>query len=401
MRTQPLRERSTSFVPYKQGATRRLGEILQHDELYQAYPQLRNLRITIADMPGSKGMALGNRIFIDVDEIGDSAGMLSTLLHEVQHIVQDVENFDQGGNELLARALFESLNRKQRGELSSAIVALDPRAYESDSRLEGALYQLLTGEAEAFDAQARFALTDEQRRSVAPALMSRAVLRNPKRNFFQEVALAWRVSRMGGNRFNQSAARATPRRETGIRLAPAAQRRREIRVADRGVARAKRQATALLAAAECVAREGFGGVGVVELAGGIGIGAAASIPAGVLLGNAIGPQTPDAWALRIDEIARRTLDLDEHGYLDVPVLNAGRLEFDESVRGGVVNPQELADPPEPSPGFASGQYENGMKVPPAPAGFEDAPQTVEADAQELVAEFDPLIRSLLIDEDEQ
>jgi hypothetical protein len=75
-----------------------VGQVLNHPELFERYPELANtpLRSTGFNFdirgafdPGTGQMYLGS---------GKPEDMLSTLLHEIQHNVQNIERFAQGGN---------------------------------------------------------------------------------------------------------------------------------------------------------------------------------------------------------------------------------------------------------------------------------------------------------------
>ena len=78
-----------------------LGEILHHPELYQAYPHLKDMPVW--PMPdrhvkeGVRGMfsPSNNGIFMSPAKPND---FHSTLLHEVQHAIQEFEGFAKGGN---------------------------------------------------------------------------------------------------------------------------------------------------------------------------------------------------------------------------------------------------------------------------------------------------------------
>ena len=75
----------------------RLSELLEHKELFKAYPELKDIKIKkIID---EKGENLGyydpNKKEIAINNIGDK----STLMHEVQHAIQDIEGFARGSGE--------------------------------------------------------------------------------------------------------------------------------------------------------------------------------------------------------------------------------------------------------------------------------------------------------------
>lgn len=107
----------------------KLPEILDHPELYEAYPDLKNVKV--APMPQdikSMGMYSTKDNTIYVSPLHPET-MRSTILHEVQHIIQDKEGFSYGGSP----SMF-----KDEGE---------QKAYE--------MYRRLAGEVEARNVQAR------------------------------------------------------------------------------------------------------------------------------------------------------------------------------------------------------------------------------------------------------
>ena len=75
----------------------KLGELLEHEELFKAYPELKDIKIKkISDEGGEKlGYYDPNKKEIAINNIGDK----STLMHEVQHAIQDIEGFARGSGE--------------------------------------------------------------------------------------------------------------------------------------------------------------------------------------------------------------------------------------------------------------------------------------------------------------
>ena len=72
----------------------KLGDLLEHKELFKAYPDLKDIKIKkISDERGEKlGYYDPNKKEIGINNIGDK----STLMHEVQHAIQDIEGFAKG-----------------------------------------------------------------------------------------------------------------------------------------------------------------------------------------------------------------------------------------------------------------------------------------------------------------
>jgi len=79
------------------GKNIRLEEILNHPELYEAYPWAKNIRVS--PMPtyykSYLGMAKDNDIWMAAQPEKE---FRSTLMHEIQHHIQDREGFARGGN---------------------------------------------------------------------------------------------------------------------------------------------------------------------------------------------------------------------------------------------------------------------------------------------------------------
>jgi hypothetical protein len=192
-----------------------LSEVLTHDVLFEAYPELSNVSVRYELRLTGKGQfdRAGNEIVIN-ERLRNSEDGLSVLLHEVQHWIQEREGFARGGDSRMAfadprmglgskegiRAATKILNRilgDMRKPLS--IEEFAKSAWQSDvvtSEIEESYkdylkttkkasldynleklaqetaakewYKNLAGEIEARDVQARQKLTPEQRRATAP-----------------------------------------------------------------------------------------------------------------------------------------------------------------------------------------------------------------------------------------
>ncbi len=79
-----------------------LGETVKHDTLFEAYPELKHIAIVFADraqMPNYADGAYGfGEILIANDIRIDKIRLKSTLIHEIQHAVQNIEGFASGSN---------------------------------------------------------------------------------------------------------------------------------------------------------------------------------------------------------------------------------------------------------------------------------------------------------------
>lgn len=91
------RERSRLSERVERGNAR-LEDVLDHEELFRAYPQLRHVRVVFDETP--KGVlgsfsAEGNQITIS-EELRDAPQ--DVLIHEIQHSIQNAEGFAKGSN---------------------------------------------------------------------------------------------------------------------------------------------------------------------------------------------------------------------------------------------------------------------------------------------------------------
>jgi hypothetical protein len=178
----------------------RRQKALLHPPLSAAYPDTKNIAVNIK--PGREGG--GYNVDYDTINVGASkdnfAANRSTMLHELQHGIQQREGFAEGGSPstmILALEKIADQKRQQAQEmfrLSSANDPLDPlRLVKPGARKKGLelekeargldskalaayhseqakfdLYQRLAGEAEARAVQQRMNLTPAQRRATFP-----------------------------------------------------------------------------------------------------------------------------------------------------------------------------------------------------------------------------------------
>ena len=94
----------------------KLGDLLEHKELFKAYPELKDIKIKkiIDEKVGKLGYYDPNEKEIALRDLSDK----STLMHEVQHAIQDVEGFAKGGGQAEARSFLRGKEgRKYEQEL--------------------------------------------------------------------------------------------------------------------------------------------------------------------------------------------------------------------------------------------------------------------------------------------
>lgn len=76
-----------------------LQNVLKHDELFKAYPELKDYKVVFKMLePGVMGSYNNKTKTITISEMADREQAVSFIFHEVQHAIQDIEGFATGGN---------------------------------------------------------------------------------------------------------------------------------------------------------------------------------------------------------------------------------------------------------------------------------------------------------------
>lgn len=90
-----------------------LRDVLDFPELYEAYPQLGDVRVYTEDLKGYNGMVSNNGwsdyIMMNRSLLDNWEQFHSTLLHEAQHVIQRIEGFAKGGNKVHVRRQVKEL----------------------------------------------------------------------------------------------------------------------------------------------------------------------------------------------------------------------------------------------------------------------------------------------------
>lgn len=107
----------------KTGKPVTLGDALKHDKLFEAYPELAKIKLKVKPLAkGHKGSFLGDTLTINSDPqayVGKGAigGIKATILHELQHAIQDKEGFARGSSVTEAGKKFEDRRNQASAEL--------------------------------------------------------------------------------------------------------------------------------------------------------------------------------------------------------------------------------------------------------------------------------------------
>jgi hypothetical protein len=150
-----------------------LDEVLDHPALFKAYPMLRTVMVKVNPGLGIGGSLVNMEDGTNVIELG-LGQQLSTLIHETQHMIQQIEKFARGGTPKrsdVARSkeykayCFAQDNRSLNP--SNAEVDYIVAAYDRIPNVMQA-YHRLAGEVEARNAQTRQELTAQERKLKSP-----------------------------------------------------------------------------------------------------------------------------------------------------------------------------------------------------------------------------------------
>lgn len=101
---------------YEANDVRYLDDYVKDENLFKAYPELKQIRVEIYNAPTSNTGATyyGSQNLIRVNEsVLDRADFRSILAHEVQHTVQSIEGFARGGNSMTYRKHLDALKEKR------------------------------------------------------------------------------------------------------------------------------------------------------------------------------------------------------------------------------------------------------------------------------------------------
>lgn len=156
----------------------KLSRVIDAPELFKAYPQLKDVRIDtdaiMNDMPSNgEYNSKTNTITIHADDLKYMNGI---LIHEIQHVIQDIEGFAKGGSPRLVRdEVKKKLNEvtkqirqlRAEGKEDEAKALIEKNrglynAYQKNDDYNS--YKSLAGEVEARNVSARLNMTHKERR---------------------------------------------------------------------------------------------------------------------------------------------------------------------------------------------------------------------------------------------
>lgn len=101
---------------YEIGKEYTLKEILKHNTLFEMYPQLKEYKVIIEDMNINKNKktirGAYNRytdtIKLDYRRFNEKSDVEGTLIHEIQHAIQKIENFSGGASKVWGKKFYQN-----------------------------------------------------------------------------------------------------------------------------------------------------------------------------------------------------------------------------------------------------------------------------------------------------
>ena len=106
------KDMSLKNIKIKSDRTYKLSDILEHDTLFTLYPQLKELKVQIKNMDKIGGNYNKNNksITLSTNSIKNNKMVEGTLIHEIQHAIQDIEGHELGTTSKLSKKnYYESL----------------------------------------------------------------------------------------------------------------------------------------------------------------------------------------------------------------------------------------------------------------------------------------------------
>jgi len=168
-------------VEFKNKKNGKASEVINYPELFKAYPKAKNIDIVFMNSDKFDGMYLPskNRIMLS-NSLSDSE-LKSTLLHEIQHFIQNEEGFAVGGTAQTIKDLYNARIKYEKNfsvkkvlnNIKNSLFKPNSESVKEDldklsklvSKSDGELYKSIAGEVEAFNVEERAKMTPEERKA--------------------------------------------------------------------------------------------------------------------------------------------------------------------------------------------------------------------------------------------
>lgn len=154
-----------------------LDQLYNNPRLYAAYPALRGITVNPELYGEYYGLYMPTKKAIWLDVTRPLELVDSTLVHEIQHAIQDIEGFDSGASpdyvrsRLLTKAV-QKVKAASEAEIDDALENYNNLINKPDDYFYE-LYRRVTGEVEAKNVQDRLEMRSEELRKLPPEATER------------------------------------------------------------------------------------------------------------------------------------------------------------------------------------------------------------------------------------
>lgn len=149
-----------------------LGDVFYHPKLYKAYPDLKKLPVKFSDNIGNISGSYSKE-GLNIVKRNNPEDAKYTLLHEIQHAIQQREGWARGGSPEQFKGDIQALNELNKLPFADMDMFQQEMYKQLNSKYKGIkdpqeVYRRLTGEIEARDAASRMNMTPAERAASQP-----------------------------------------------------------------------------------------------------------------------------------------------------------------------------------------------------------------------------------------
>lgn len=117
------KDMSLKNIKYQENKVYKLGDILEHDTLFMLYPELANYDVEFASMKSSgRYSKITKQIKLNSKLLNRKLSTEGTLIHEIQHAIQDIEGFEIGTNTLFKEAYYNNLGEVEAADTKHRLI---------------------------------------------------------------------------------------------------------------------------------------------------------------------------------------------------------------------------------------------------------------------------------------
>lgn len=187
----------------------KLGEIYDNPQLFEAYPDLKDVPVRIEEIEkGFNGFAYANAIILSAS-LKNNNEAKSTLVHEIQHLIQKREGFARGGDPKTAREQIQKEKDILNDEFQSLSADETNYLIYQDMWMEAALVEFDHKKADRFSADIKKLekrISKERRVEIQEIKARRTALIKALTEGEDDLNLYWRLAGEQEARYVQSRA---------------------------------------------------------------------------------------------------------------------------------------------------------------------------------------------------